>query len=967
MARMKNLNLDLETFSDVDLAKCGVYKYASSPAFQILLFGYSVDHGPVVTVDLACGEELPEEILAALTDQSVVKWAFNCMFERICISTYLRKHYPELFTTYSIPEDTVRNYLDPASWHCSMVWSAYRGLPLSLASVGAVLGLEDQKMTEGKDLIRFFCMPRKSDGGRNLPSDAPDKWAVFKSYNIRDVEVEISIQERLQKFPVPESVWTEYAIDQEINDRGVMVDMKLVKNAIAIDELTHNKLMNELTTITGLDNPNSVQQMKEYLAANGLVMDTLGKKAVREMVKTAPEDMKTVLELRQETAKSSIKKFQTMERAACSDDRVRGMFQFFGAPRTGRFAGRLVQLQNLKRNDMPDLAEARALVKEGNYAALELLYDSVPEVLSELIRTALVPKPGYKFCVADYSAVEARCLSFLAKEQWRIDSFAANKDIYCETASRMFGVPVVKHGINGELRQKGKQAELACIAEGQLVLTDHGLVPIEKVTTEMGVFDGEEFVHHEGVVYKGEREVMTYEGLTATPDHYVWVEGKQEPIQLGVAATCGAHLVQSGDGRNPLRLDRDHQPGEALEQEMESLLCANKVSWVRQYPMADIRQFEKRKIKRMSALFSTETGTGMVVQKIDSSKATLHKSKKSAVSRLWKSRHQIRVFQHQRSLPVFDDRTWNSRTRNGIRSDRHKRKLCSWESSLCYKGREPVESKIDGSVRVCPGVLALQQISCNKEIVRRNVSRSDNSRSTKSSNRETEALAHHLSKARLYDIRNAGPHHRFTVSGHLVHNCGYGGSKGALIAMGALEQGLDESELQPLVDSWRQANPKIVAFWWEVDEAIKKAVRYKTTTETHGLKFVCQSGMLFIRLPSGRSLSYVKPRIGVNQFGSDCVTYMGLDSTKHWRRVESYGPKFVENITQAICRDILCYAMQTLQFCFICAHVHDELIIECKEEVSLDEICKLMGRTPPWIPGLLLRADGYTCDFYQKD
>jgi DNA polymerase len=376
------------------------------------------------------------------------------------------------------------------------------------------------------------------------------------------------------------------------------------------------------------------------------------------MVKTAPEDMKTVLELRQETAKSSIKKFQTMERAACSDDRVRGMFQFFGAPRTGRFAGRLVQLQNLKRNDMPDLAEARALVKEGNYEALELLYDSVPEVLSELIRTALVPKPGYKFYVADYSAVEARCLSFLAKEQWRIDSFAANKDIYCESASQMFHCNVVKHGENGHLRQRGKIAELAL---------------------------------------------------------------------------------------------------------------------------------------------------------------------------------------------------------------------------------------------------------------------------------------------------------------------GYGGSVGALKAMGALEQGLDESELQPLVDAWRATNPKIVAFWWEVDEAIKKAVRFKTTTETHGLKFICQSGMLFIQLPSGRSLSYVKPRIGVNQYGSDCVTYMGLDSTKHWSRVESYGPKFVENITQAICRDILCYAMQTLQFCFICAHVHDELIIECKEEVSLDEICKLMGRTPPWIPGLLLRADGYTCDFYQKD
>jgi DNA polymerase len=654
---MKNLSIDIETYSSVDLSKAGVYKYSESDDFLILLFGYSIDHGPVKTIDLVSGEKIPEEILKALTDPSVTKWAFNCMFERVCLSAYLRKNYPEYFKSYSTPEDSVGNYLNPASWHCSMVWSAYRGLPLSLAQVGEVLNLEDQKMHEGKELIKFFCTPRK-DGRRNLPSDAPEKWAVFKSYNIRDVEVEISIQERLKKYPVPDSVWNEYRIDQMINDRGTMVDRQLVENAIAIDAKTHDSLMAELTRITGLENPNSVQQLKGYLSDHGVETETLGKKQVNELMKDAPDDIKRVLVLRQQTAKSSIKKYQTMERAACKDGRIRGMFQFMGAPRTGRFAGRLVQLQNLKRNDMPDLAEARELVRTGNFEALELLYDSVPEVLSELIRTALIPKPGYKFYVADYSAVEARCLSFLAKEQWRIDSFAANKDIYCESASQMFHCRVVKHGENGHLRQRGKIAELAL---------------------------------------------------------------------------------------------------------------------------------------------------------------------------------------------------------------------------------------------------------------------------------------------------------------------GYGGSVGALKAMGALEMGLDESELQPLVDAWRSTNPRIVQFWWDVDSAVKQAVRMKTTIETHGFRFICQSGMLFITLPSGRCLSYVKPRIGQNQFGEDCVTYMGLDSTKHWSRISSYGPKFVENITQAICRDILCYAMQTLEHYFICAHVHDELIIECKEDVSLDEVCALMGKTPPWIPGLLLRADGYACDFYQKD
>ena len=659
---MKNLSMDVETFSSVDLNKCGVYRYCASQDFEILLFGYSVDHGPVRTIDLASGEKIPEEILRALTDPAITKWAFNCNFERVCLSTYLRRNYPQYFKSYGSPEDSVGNYLDPTSWHCSMVWSASLGLPLSLAQVGAVLKLEDQKMTEGKDLIRYFCVPCKptaSNGGRtrNLPKDAPEKWAVFKSYNIRDVEVEVAIQERLKNYPVPDFVWDQYRIDQMINDRGTMIDLSLVKNAIAIDAKTHDAYMDQMAELTGLNNPGSVQQLKGYLSEQGVEADSLGKKDVAKLIEEVPNEVRQVLELRQQTSKSSIKKYQTMERAVCPDGRIRGMFQFMGAPRTGRFAGRLVQLQNLKRNSMSDLAEARELVRTGNYEALEMLYDSVPEVLSELIRTALIPKPGYKFYVADYSSIEARTLAYLAGEQHTIDSFARGEDLYCATASAMFHKPVVKHGINGELRQKGKIATLAC---------------------------------------------------------------------------------------------------------------------------------------------------------------------------------------------------------------------------------------------------------------------------------------------------------------------GYGGSVGALKAMGALDMGLQEEELQPLVTAWRKANPHIVRFWWEVDKAAMESVRNRTVTETHGFRFIYKSGMLFISLPSGRYLAYVKPRIGMNQFGSDCITYMGLDSTRHWSRIQTYGPKIVENITQAICRDILCNAMQNLQDTFICAHIHDELVIECLESVSLDEICERMGKTPDWIPGLLLRADGYTCDWYQK-
>ena len=646
---MQTLSIDLETYSDQPLVKTGVYRYVESPDFEILLFAYSVDGGPVQQIDLACGEKIPPTILAALEDDKVTKWAFNANFERICLSRFLG--YP------------AGDYLEPDSWKCSMVWAAYMGLPLSLEGAGAVLGLEKQKLAEGKDLIKYFCQPcapTKTNGQRtrNLPEHAPDKWQAFKKYNIRDVETEMSIQARLLKYPVPDSVWEEYHLDQEINDRGVGLDMELVRQAIQMDGRSRSELTQAMKELTSLDNPNSVQQMKQWLADNGVETDTLGKKTVAELLKTAPPQLQKVLTLRQQLAKSSVKKYQAMETAVCADSRARGMFQFYGANRTGRWAGRIIQMQNLPQNHLDDLSEARGLVRTGGFDALEMLYEDVPDTLSQLIRTAFVPQENRKFIVADFSAIEARVIAWLAGEKWRQDVFAEGKDIYCASASQMFGVPVEKHGVNGHLRQKGKIAELAL---------------------------------------------------------------------------------------------------------------------------------------------------------------------------------------------------------------------------------------------------------------------------------------------------------------------GYGGSVGALKAMGALEMGLSEDELPALVSAWRQANPKIVQFWWAVDHAVMDAVTRKTTTKTHGIIFSARNGMLFITLPSGRSLAYVKPKIGENRFGGDCITYEGVGGTKKWERIDSYGPKFVENIVQATSRDILCYAMQTLRFCSIVMHIHDEVVIEADRRMSLQAVCDQMGRTPPWANGLQLRADGYETDFYKKD
>lgn len=966
---MKEMTIDLETRSGRDLKKCGVYAYVDSPHFAITLFSVSVDGGAVQLYDLACGDTIPLKILHALTDESVIKRAFNVNFERICLSKYLRECYPKIFRSYSIAEDTVSDYLSPVGWQCTMVHCRYLGLPSTLAQAGKVLRLEEQKMPEGKALIRYFCVPCDTVDGIPVfhsPADAPEKWEIFKKYNMQDVESEMAIDRKLSGYPVPNYIWEQFYLDQEINDRGIAVDMDLVNAALTLDGQAKAKLSSEMCRLTGVENPNSVYQLLDWLEKQGYTSDSLDKHEVRRLLQTAKDPVKSVLEMRLQLSKSSVKKYTAMQQTACSDNRARGMFSFYGASRTGRFSGRHIQLQNLPQNHIIDLTEARETVKYGYYDEVEMLYEDVPDTLSQLIRTAFVPRKGYKFIVADFSAIEARVIAWLAGETWRMEAFAKGEDIYCASASKMFAVPVVKNGINGHLRQKGKVAELACIAEGQLVLTNHGLIPIENVTTDDLLWDGESWVQHDGVIYKGEREVITYEGLTATPDHLVWVEGQSEPIQFGIAASSGTHLVQTGDGRTPIWLGENYQCRKKMEQENESLLCSDRMCWLWQCAMDNSWKFDQRKIKRLSALFPTKTDTIMAEQKAHCCKTKMRKFKRCRLSQLWCKRYSIRFYQRHCGGTISDTNVWASGKRNGNRSNRQQWKLRTRKYSLCDTYRKQSKQTVNCAIEIRTAILAICTHNNYSQAIQWNDKGRNYSRCRRCCCGEKKMLEAHIRKARLYDIRNAGRHHRFTVSGKLVHNCGYGGSVGAMKAMGGSDLGLSDGELHQLVTEWREASPKIVDLWWSVDRAVKKAVKEKTTTTTHGIRFICKSGMLFIELPSGRRLAYVKPRIGENKFGGESVTYEG-STNKKWERLESYGPKFVENIVQAIARDILCYALQTLSHCFIVAHVHDEIILEADRRMSVEAVCEQMARVPDWAEGLQLRADGYECEYYKKD
>ena len=952
---MKRLSIDLETYSSVDLGKSGVYKYAESEDFEILLFAYSIDDGEVKVIDLASGEIIPEEILSALSDESVEKWAFNANFERVCLSRFLGKR------------------LKPQGWYCTMIWSAYLGLPLSLEKVGEVLKLDKQKMNEGKGLIRYFsipCKPTKTNGmrTRNLPHHDLEKWSTFKEYNQRDVETEMEIKKKLSAFPMPQSEWENYWVDQNINDRGILIDEALVDSAIKFDEILRDENMDRAIGLTGLENPNSPLQLKEWLNKKGLEIDSLAKKDVESALKNAEGVIKEVLELRQELSKSSVRKYDAMKNVKGKDSRARGLIQFYGANRTGRYSGRLIQVQNLRRNNLKDLDLARSLVKNRDYETLEILYESPSDILSQLIRTAFIAKEGTRFIISDFSAIEARVLAWLAGEQWVLDAFENGEDIYCRTASRMFGVPVEKHGVNGHLRQKGKIATLACIAEGELVLTDKGLVPIEKLTKAHKLWDGENWVSHDGVLYKGIGEVIEYDGLRATKDHIVWIEGQEKPIQFGEAATSGAHLLQSGDGRRAIRVGEDYKPRKKMGEKLEFLLCPHKMSRLWKHSMARQGKFNNRKVKRLSSLLPAKTNSTMVGQKANSSKAKVHQPKRSRVQKLWRKRNKIQVSINSRGRSLFNRKIWIAKKRTRNRQNRQQWALRKRQLKICDSYRECFEQEKYCINRISSKILALCTKCCYKETFKRIKPRRNYRRCRISCIREKKKLERYRSKTRLYDIRNAGKNNRFTVSGKLVHNCGYQGALGALKAMGGIEMGLSEDELQSIVDSWREANPNIVSLWWDIDSVVKRVVKTRTKEKYKSIVISYEKGILFIELPSKRRLAYPKAKIGMNRFGGESVVYEGIVLGNKWDKIESYGGKFVENIVQAIARDILAEAMMRIENegFNIVMHIHDEVVIE-SDSSSIEEINEIMSIVPIWAPGLILDADGFESEFYKKD
>lgn len=959
---MKTISLDIETFSDINLNKCGVYRYVDSPCFDILLFAYSIDGTPVKVIDLACGEKLPEFIVDAILNSHITKTAFNAQFERVCLMKYLSRN------------KTI--YLDPSSWCCSQVQAAMLGLPLSLDGVAKVLKLEEQKMSEGKALIRYFCTPCKptkanGERTRNMPFDAPEKWELFKKYNVRDVEVELAIREKLKAYPVPEKEQEFYILDQKVNDRGLLVDMNLVEEAIFCDRQFTVAATDRAYELTGLENPNSVSQLKAWLKERGVEVDSLSKKAVTDLVEETEGEVVEALKLRLLMAKTSVKKYEAIERAVVTDGRVHGLFQFYGANRTGRWSGKLVQFQNLPQNHLRDLNLARDLIKEGRFEDIELLFENTPGVLSELIRTTFIPKEKHRFIVADFSAIEARVISWLAGEKWRLDVFASHGKIYEAAASMMFHVPIESVTKGSLLRQKGKISELACIAEGELVLTDKGLVPIENVTINHKLWDGIEWVIHEGVIYKGKNEVIEYEGLRATADHLVWIEGQSKPVFFGDAATCSSHLLQTGNGRKAIRLGENNKFRKAMEREMEPLLCPNPMHQMQEYSVDKSREFKSGYIKRMPELFPTKADTRMVRPKINRGKIKMSESKSSRIPSLWRKRNRIQVSFNIRggSLDFKECERCQSKFRDG--SDRQQWTLRKRQYQICTKEYKPRKSMSYRFIHVEPDILALCKKCGNKKVIIRNDKRANYCRCGKSNNRKEKKLETYRSKVRVYDILNAGRNNRFTVSGKLVHNCGYGGGVGALKSMGALDMGVEEHELQGLIDNWRRANPHIVKLWWDVDRAVIKAVKERGRTCVCGIIFTYKSGMLFVTLPSGRNLVYVRPRIRLNKFGREGLTYEGIGTTKKWERLETYGPKIVENIVQAISRDLLAEAMLRLDEAGyrIVGHVHDEVIIEAPYgSGSLKEVLEIMAIVPSWAgDGLPLKADGYECGYYKKD
>lgn len=958
---MNHLHIDIETYAEADLTKTGVYKYAADKTFEILLFAYSLNYQPVQIIDLTQGEKIPANIIRLLTDENTVKHAYNAQFERICLTHYLQ----QLNLLNSA-------YLPPEQWKCTMVWAASTSLPLSLQNVGTILGVEKQKLETGKTLIRKFTKPYL--GKRYQPTEHLEEWTEFKKYCIRDVETEIEIEEKLSHYPMPETEWEYYWDDQHINDTGIHIDAKLVENALKIDETHRTILTKEATTITGLANPNSPIALKQWLNQHGCPIQTLTKQEVADTIaQTKNPQVKQILEIRQELAKTSTRKYQAMLNTIL-DGRGHGFLQFNGAGRTGRFAGRLVQVQNLPRNYLPDLDTARNIVANGNHELLNLLYPSVPDTLSQLTRTAFTPKQEHLFTVADYSAIEARVLAWLANETTTLNAFKNGQDLYCATASAMFGVPVEKHGANSELRQKGKIATLACIAEGQKVLTDHGLIPIEHVTRHMRVWDGSQWVHHDGVIYKGVKNVITYQGLTATPDHLVWVQGQTNPIPFGKAAASGARLIQTGNSWHPIRVGKNNQSAKTLEPKLEPLLRRNKMRKLWQPTMDTYRQPTTRSIKRLSTMLRKRqaTHTQMARPQTHSGKTTLRKLTRPAISQLRRTRNKI-------LLPLSHG-SWNMDIRKRtqcepklrVRPNQQQWALRERKSAFCQPENQLQQPQNNHTHQMGTKILALHAKRRHKKTFTRIKQEPNNYRCPQSRRTETEKLAANTGKTRVYDIQNAGKHHRYTVSGRLVHNCGYGGSIGALKAMGALNMGLKETELQPIVTAWRKANPNTVKLWQKIDELTKNAIKHHQTGNWRGLiKVKANHETLAIRLPSGRHLYYRQPQITTGKYGQQAITYRGSNNGKTWTTIETYGAKIIENITQAIARDLLTHAIHTiLPKHRIVMHVHDEIVCETpakNAQNTLNNIVKTMCTPPPWATGLPLSADGYICSYYQKD
>lgn len=857
-----------------------------------------------------------------------------------------------------------------------MVMAASLTLPGRLADVAIVLGTAEKKMEEGKDLIRYFsvpCKPTKANGGRmrNRPSDAPEKWAVYKQYNAQDVETERAIRKVLEKYPLPEQEWAYYALDQQINDRGVRVDRLLVKQAMRVDQAFSEQAFQRAQELTGLENPGSVNQLKAWLADQDMPMESLAKKLVQEKAKDAEGIIAELLNLRLELSKTSVKKYEAMARCLCRDGRVHGLLQFYGASRTGRWAGRLVQAQNLPQNHLPDLNLAREMVKNGDEQLVEMLFGSVPNTLSELIRTAFIPKDGCRFIVADFSAIEARVLAWLANEEWVLDEFRGKGKIYEATASRMFHIPqktIVKGNPNYEYRQKGKQATLSCIAEGQLVLTDHGLIRIENVKQYHRLWDGENWVSHEGVVYQGQREVMTYDGLTATADHLVWIEGQARPVYFGFAAASGAHLMRTEYCGQALRMGEDNQPGKTVERAMEPVLRTDGMRFLPQYSMDVSFQSDSGNIQRVSKLLSeAQADSNVAGAAADRCKRTLRKPQRQAVSFIWRPRRQILLSVRHSGGNLDSEKSseYTAGVRDG--SHRQQRSLCAGEHPICSQRKESGQPARDGIIGMGSGILALFSKCGHQDAVFRENTGRNHRISAGDGAYEAKELEAHRCTARLYDIRNAGPHHRFTVSGRLVHNCGYGGGVGALKAMGAK---MPEEEMQPLVDAWRAANPNIVAFWNALDRAARTVIRKKTSVRVGTLILYWRDDKMFMRLPSGRNLCYQSPHFTTNHFGSDAIGYYAPNTAGQMVEQETFGGKLAENATQAIARDILANALMTLEAHGypVVFHIHDEAVIEMPiGQGSLEEACRLMAIAPDWAEGLPMRADGEDdLSFYRK-